>query len=124
MEITKKVIKDWSVWKDRLAMAKEKESELRKVICSKILRNKEKGTVNDILFDIPLKAVAKINRFVDREALRSIWRDLSKKEKACIKFKPELVEKEYKKLPKDSKLHSVIETKPGMPSLEVKKDGD
>ena len=119
--ITKAKVKEWIDLSAQLKEIKEREAELRKEIAEYILEDKKKGAKQGKISIFTLKATGKLNRNIDKPLLQAIWSDLSKEEKQAIKFTPTVVEKEYKTLPADSKLHRCIEEKPGMPSLEIKK---
>lgn len=120
MAITKKKLQDWQKAKDTLAEAKEKEMELRREICSEILGDKLKGTVHLKKFGLDAAAAGKLNTSLDADSLKPIFKKLSPEEKACIKYKPELIAKQYKLLPDDSILHQAVTSKPGTPSLTIK----
>lgn len=117
--ITAKV-KEWLNAKKKLDHYKDNEMSLRKTICSFILGTKTKGSKTDMVGEFKMTATAKLNTVIDKDALKAIWPDLSKQEKACIRFKPELVAANYKKIPANSKLHQVITDKPGAPTLVLK----
>jgi adenylate cyclase len=113
-------VKAWIVQKDKLAAAKIAEGELRAEICEHILAGKIKGAKKGIIGVYVLIATAKLGQKIDKDALKSIWTDLSKAERQAIRFKPELIAKEYKMLGAKSILHQTITSKPGTPGLELK----
>lgn len=113
-------IKTWLVLSKQLSGLKEIELELRNRICEKVLKDTMKGSKTDTIGKFILTATAKTNKKVDKDLLKTLWSDLSKEEKTCFEFNPKLVEKNYKKIEKDSNLHRVIEEKPGTPSLKLK----
>jgi len=119
MEEEKKV-ESWIQWKGKLTEAKEKELLLRKEICEHILEGKIKGSKKGTIGKYILIASAKLNDKLDAELLESIWKELSEKEKACIKYKPNLIAAEYKKVTGAVKLHRCIDSKPGIPTLTLK----
>jgi len=124
MEVTREKMQDWMDAKEALSEAKSKELELRLEICEGILKEKRKGTVHFKRFGLDAAAVAKVNTKVDEKELKEIFPKLSEEEKACIRYKYELVSKEYSKLPDDSIFHQAITTKPGMPGLTIKELGE
>lgn len=113
-------VKDWLEAKEQLAEAKSTELSLRKEICEHILQDKRKGTKKGIIGPYILSATAKLNAKIDKDALKAIWKDLSKDEKKAIRFKPEIAAKEYKKLDERSIIHQTITHTPGTPGLELK----
>ena len=118
--MNEKVVKEWIFTKDKLTQAKEQELKLRKEICEHILQEKIKGSKKGSIGVYVLVASAKLNNKLDAELLESIWKELSEKEKACIKYKPSLIAKEYNSLDGAVKLHRCIDSKPGTPSLTLK----
>ncbi len=114
------LIEEWGEAKTALANSKAAEMELRLKICKHILDGKKKGAKKGVIGKYVLTATAKLGTKVDKDALKSIWPNLSKEERAAIRFKPDVDAKEYKKLDKKSILHQVITSKPGTPSLELK----
>ena len=106
--------------KDQLVEVKEKELELRNEICDLILDGKVKGTSHFKKFGLDAAAVAKENVKIDKDVLKTIFKKLSPQEKACIKYKPELINKEYKNLPENSIFHQAVVTTPGTPALTIK----
>ncbi len=119
-KLTKKKLQEWQEAKDDLQKAKDAEMAARKEICELILKGKQKGVIHFKKFGLDAAATAKLNQKLDAAILKSIFKKLNIKEKACIKYKPELVDKEYKKLPTDSIFHKAVESKPGTPALEIK----
>ena len=117
--VNEKLIKNWLGWKDDLALAKESELELRKKICELILGDKIKGSKKGSIGKYVLTASAKLNMKVDAELLESMWEELSDGEKACIKYKPNLIAAEYKNIDSQAKLHRCIDSKPGKPTLTL-----
>ena len=66
-----------------------------------------------------VKATNKQNVNVDKEALMSVWSELTKEDKAAFNMVPTLSMTALNALPKDSLVHDVVELKPGTPTLEV-----
>lgn len=110
----------WQEVKNIFDLLKTAEMDLRKELCAHILGDKIKGNKTAAIGEKKVTATAKLNTSVDKELLRTIWTNLSADERKAIRFKPEVVAKEYGKIPNNSKLHQAVETKPGMPTLVVK----
>lgn len=119
MPITKKRLLEWQDAKDALDLAKSQELELRNDLCAEILKDKVKGTVHFKKYGLDAAATGKINVTLDAGTFKEIFKKLSATEKACIKYKPELINKAYKDLPEDSILHSAVSEKPGTPSFKL-----
>lgn len=115
------LIKKWARIKNDLALIKQKELELREIICHRILGGTIKGTKTITAGLYTVSASAKLNTKIDNEELCAIWQDLSQLDKDCIEYKPKLIAKNYKGIDEKSKLHRVIITKPGTPTLTLKK---
>lgn len=113
-------VQSWLIAKEELATLKARELDLRNQICEHILDGKIKGTSNKVIGVYSLSAAAKLNNKVEKEELQAMWSDLSPEEKECVKFKPEVVAKNYGKIAADSNLHRVITSKPGTPTLTLK----
>ena len=120
MSITKKQLLEWQKAKGALTDAKEKEMELRLAICEEILRDQQKGVKHFKKFGLDAAATAKLNQKLETDTLKSIFKKLTVEEKACIRYKPELIGKVYKDLPGDSILHSAVVSSPGTPALTLK----
>ena len=113
-------IKEWVILDYRLKNLKKDELKLRKEICELALDGKTKGSKNCTYGQYPITATAKLNSKLDEILLKDMWSNLNEAEKACIKFVPKLVDKEYKNLDEKSNLHRAVENKPGTPSLKLK----
>ncbi len=119
-------LSDWFALKGQVKALQDRESELRREIFDLAFPNApEKGTVRvDIGFGKQLKAVAKLNYTVDREAMAAALQsglDPDVHERV-IRYKPEVSESELFKVadPKTKQLlSSFITSKPGMPSMEI-----
>lgn len=120
--LTEEKVEKWIITKAALDEIKKEEMELRKELCDYILEGNIKGSKKKLIGKYQLTASAKLNSSIDKEVLNTIWEDLSVEEKACFRFDPKLVAKEYKKLsPEYTILHSAIVDKPGAPTLSFKK---
>jgi len=118
--IIEEKVDSWISQKNKLNRAKKYELELRKEICDHILQGKIKGSKKGTIGKYILTASAKLNIKVDAELLESMWEELSEREKACIKYKPNIIAAEYKKLKGGVKLNRCIDSKPGTPTLTLK----
>lgn len=112
------MIQQWLNAKEALNAAQAEERALRIKITSEILGDKIEGSVTTTIDDIKCTAVGVISYKVDEAELDIIKDDLSEEELACIRYKPELNLKNYRKL-KDSILAKAIVAKPGMAQFKV-----
>lgn len=119
LEVTEELVQRWSELQAQLADVKVEEMELRKVISDHILKGKEQGAKKGAVGIYKLTATTKTNVGIDREELQVLWSDLTPAEKACVKFDPKLIAKEYKTLDTKSNLHRAITHKPGSPTLKI-----
>ena len=113
-------VQEWIEAKDALTKAKALELKLRKEICEAMLGDKINGSVSGVIGPYKMSATAKLNTRLDAEALSSEYDNLTSAEKQAIKFKPELIAKEYKKLDPGANLHRYVINKPGTPGLALK----
>lgn len=114
------IVQEWLGAKKALDIAKSRELHLRNAICNEVLQGKLKGVAHQIVDGYDVAATAKLNLSLDKELLDSIWNDLTPLEMESIRFKPELVAKQYNALDGSSKLHLAVTSKPGTPSLAIK----
>jgi len=119
-----KEIAEWLTARNKLKYYKQKESTLRKKICSEILAGKAEGGVTKHKPEGKITATAKINRTLDTAVLDALWEDLAPLDKEAVFYKPTIVMKQYKILGEDSLLHKAVIAKPGMPSLSIKEVQD
>lgn len=116
-----KALEEWMKAKIELEEIKKKEMNLRLVLCKKILKGIVKGSRSENIGEYKVTATAKINTSVDEDALSEIWNDLSNEEKACFKYKPSLILRQYNSLPNEKKrIYSALISKPGTPTLVIK----
>ena len=120
MPITKSKLSAWAEAEAALGRAKATELALRLEICKEVLAGKPKGVAHLIVDGFDVAATAKINTKIDKEVLDTIWPSLSQTEKESVRFKPEIVAKQYGFLDAKSNLHQAVITTPGTPSLEIK----
>lgn len=116
-----KNIELWIQISQQLKNIKKQEGELRRTICTSIFKGAIKaGTYKESDEHFEAKAVYKINTKFDKEALTSIYDDLSEEAQACFKFDPELIMGKLNKLDENDPLWDIITTEPAMPGLEAK----
>lgn len=118
--MTKEMIAKWKRLSATLKTVKRQEMELRKEIAESIL-NGQIGTVNVNMHGFKIKAQQSTRKLVDNEALLSLWSDLSEAEKEAVKWKPEIIERNYKQLSEKDILDSVITMKVNAPTLKIEK---
>lgn len=120
MKISEERLVEWMKVSQKLKELKAEEQALRKELCS-ILFDNQSGEFKTSTETEHLVVVAesKVTRNIDATALTTMLSDLTDQERKAINYKPNLVLREYRKLPEDSKLHSVIIERPAMPTLDV-----
>lgn len=114
-------IMDWTSVQAQLAHLKAREMEMRKDIAAELFPDPDEGTnTYELGKGYKLKLKHTLRRTIDEAVLPSVLERLPHAE-ACIKNKPELVIKQYKKLQGDDLLifEECLITKPGSPSLEL-----
>ena len=119
MKITKQTIMHWLSAKAKLAEFKKRESTLRQKIATMVLGDQQKGVKHEKMFGFKVSPTAKLNQTLDVLGLTENWKKLNAEEKACIRFKPEIINEKLKDLPEDSMLHKFVTYKPGMPELKI-----
>lgn len=108
-----------------LAMWKEREMTLRKVVFADAFPNPVEGTnKHEVMDGWTIKATQPYTRALDQSKVEPILKDLKKQKLGdLIKVKYELSVTDYKKLAEDDPAKAVIDailtTKPGAPSLEL-----
>ena len=113
-----KIYTDWINAKSKLDYWKKKEQELRIKITDPLLKGESIGTHTTIKDQFKIKTTKKVYHAIDNDILTEIWDDLSEDEQQAIKFKPELLLKEYKTIDHET-LDDCITVKPAMPSLTI-----
>lgn len=121
MKLNKTHYQNWINASEQLKYWKEKEMELRLKICDHYLEALPTGTHTFHKSGYIIKPIKKISYNINKEILNNNWDKLSDEEKACVKFTPDLLLTQYKKLDDKSKilLNKAIETKPATPSLSI-----
>lgn len=123
--VTYNDILQWQESVKQLAAIKAKEMLLRKRIFDGIFVNPIEGTMRLRISDNQeLVAVNKISRSIDEAVLSSLIRPFHEKGipvDSLLKYKPELVINEYRKLPDDQRkfFDNALVIKPGSPSMKV-----
>jgi len=113
---------EWKALKHKLEIAKEAEATARLHICNILLAQKVEGQVTTKIDGYKLVAKATLNYTIDKEHLKLIYPGLSDAEKKCLKYVPELVLSEFRKLSDTAILNSAVTAKTGMPQLSVAED--
>lgn len=112
-------IQEWLSIKEEIEELQKKERELRVVIARHVLDGKVEGSRTDVIDGIKLSATGVVSYKLDQAELSIIYDDLSDDEKECVRYKPELNLKNYRKLSADCELSRVITSREGMPQLKV-----
>ncbi len=112
----------WLQMSTDLKKLKEAEMRYRKELCIEIFEGKI-GKMQKIFEFEGYKIVAKnsVSTKLDKEAITTMWDDLTDIEKTAIKWEPFLIAKEYKNVNKNSILQECITVKPSAPTLQVTK---
>lgn len=110
----------WLKAKEKLARVKETELTLRNQIIEQFNPTKKEGSETRIFGGAKTTVKTSINYTVNEAELTMIWDNLSDEEKSAVRFKPDIVAKNYRSLPDSSALRFVVTAKPGQPQVEVK----
>lgn len=125
--VTQADMERWYIVQEQLSKLKNEEQMLRNKIFKGMFTNPVEGTNTVELEDgYALKGKRVINRTVDEAAFKASVEELAKNGIATdriIKFKPELVVKEYRTLTDEQRnlFDCVLIIKDGMPGLEIVK---
>lgn len=126
-KVTQEEMSEWFNLTVELARVKEREMELRKKIFGAYFPMASEG-VNDfpLAGGFVLKGTRKIDRKVDEAMLAAKQNELLEKKipvSSLIKWKPELVTKEYRKLTDADRIifEQILDIKDGAPSVEIVK---
>jgi len=108
--------------KSKLDFWKKKELELRNEILESMSGEKDEGVVTLDEKEFQIKATYVMNRVIIKDVFDSVYNKLSDEEKECIKFKPEVVLKNFRKLEDkgESALLDAVTLKPGQGSIKIK----
>lgn len=125
------LLQRWQAQKLLLENAKAEEMRLRQMLvaqcCAGVAPDHEgKIVVADRSTDNRLEVTFKLNRQVDEPAFLAVMKNLTREERACVRFTPELVMKKLRALEGDSllRVQEFIIAKPGTPSIEFVGDKD
>lgn len=127
MSLTVKKLIEYKEAKQNLIIWKAKEMILRMEICDVLLESAPIGTTNDMLDGWEIKGVKKETISIDKDTIKDLYDDFDEDEMACIKFVPELINKEYKaRMGIDvlNNLEECITIKPATPSLDITEPED
>lgn len=104
-----------------LKALKEREAELRKIICFELLENKPAGLHRFTFQNMKVTAKRVINHVLDQKQVSRLIADMefSQEELDAIRVKYELKLTEYKKLESCPLLEDCITVTDGMPTLEI-----
>jgi len=130
MDARDKLILAWKTAKEELAIAKVAESQLRKLVIESLFpAHKNEGTENhDLGNGYKIKAVFKQTYTLSADDVSGCLEQMAELDEAgkifaecLVKFKPELVISEYKKLPEPYKalIDLILTVTPASPSLEL-----
>lgn len=122
-ELHKKCEK-YRVIANKLREIKAEEMKLRLDICAELLKKAPVGLSKVIDEGLLIKATRKVTYKLDEEELEGIYDDLSDAEMACIKFKPNLILKNYKMLDDAPLLNDLITVQEATPTLDISIIGD
>lgn len=109
---------------NKLREIKAEEMKLRLDICAALLKQAPVGLSKVIDEGLLIKATRKVTYKLDEEELEDIYDDLSDAEMACIKFKPNLILKNYKMLDDAPLLNDLITVQEATPTLDISIIGD
>ena len=125
-KLTQKDIYDFDDAVRGLAKAKRIELELRKKIINHFRYNGSVEGVQHKSFegvDADIAITLKLSRTLDKDALKTLWVDLTEEQKEAIEYKPSLHVKIYKELVENDDagelLNMVIE-KPALATIKLK----
>lgn len=106
----------------KLKFWKAKELTIRNEILEEMAGPKDEGAVSKTVDGLKITATYKMTRNVDEAVLDSIIDKLTDEELECVKFKPTVVLKNYRKLEDEgkSKLLDAVILKPSQGSVSIK----
>ena len=113
---------DYTEAKSKLGFWKKKELEIRNKILKEMECEKDEGVVKKTVGQLLIKATYKLNRKIEKPILDSIYNELSDEEKEAVKYTPEIVMKNYRKLEEkgDSPLLDAVIVTPAQGTIEIK----
>ena len=126
-QVTQQDMERWYTVQEQLSKLKNEEQLLRQKIFKGMFHDPKEGTNSvDLADGFVLKGKRVINRTVDDAAFKASVDELAKNGIATdqiVKYKPELVTSEYRKLTAEqiNLFDTVLIVKDGMPGLEIVK---
>ena len=126
-QVTQQDMERWYTVQEQLSKLKNEEQLLRQKIFKGMFHDPKEGTNSvDLADGFVLKGKRIINRTVDDAAFKASVEELAKNGIATdqiVKYKPELVTSEYRKLTAEqiNLFDTVLIVKDGMPGLEIVK---
>ena len=126
-QVTQQDMERWYTVQEQLSKLKNEEQLLRQKIFKGMFPDPKEGTNSvDLADGFVLKGKRVINRTVDDAAFKASVEELAKNGIATdqiVKYKPELVTSEYRKLTAEqiNLFDTVLIVKDGMPGLEIVK---
>ena len=109
----------WLDSKNLLARYKASELELRNKIIDSFVEDEVEGTLKFNKGEYKITIGLSLNNKLDEPELNIMYDELSDKEKACIKYTPSLIAKEFKTLSGMEKIFEAITIKPRQPTLKI-----
>jgi hypothetical protein len=115
------MLEEYRVLAGELKLLKQKENQMRRDICSILLRGRHVGTHTFALHGFEVKAVRKNNLSFDQELVADLIasEQLTNEELRAIRTKYEVNKRNYDELDDGSALDEAIVSKPAMPTLTV-----
>ena len=126
-QVTQQDMERWYTVQEQLSKLRNEEQLLRQKIFKGMFHDPKEGTNSvDLADGFVLKGKRVINRTVDDAAFKASVEELAKNGIATdqiVKYKPELVTSEYRKLTAEqiNLFDTVLIVKDGMPGLEIVK---
>ena len=126
-QVTQQDMERWYTVQEQLSNLKNEEQLLRQKIFKGMFHDPKEGTNSvDLADGFVLKGKRVINRTVDDAAFKASIEELAKNgipTDQIVKYKPELVTSEYRKLTAEqiNLFDTVLIVKDGMPGLEIVK---
>lgn len=121
MTVDSAVINEWLELKQQIETLSSQERALRIKITEAVLAGKEEGSKTSTIDGIKLTATAVVNYNIDKEELDLIKDSLTDEELACLRYKPEVTLKNFRKLDPERtyQLFRAVSTSKGLPQLKV-----
>lgn len=115
----KDLIKEWHDIKMQLTELQGHERTLRVKIAEAVLDGKKEGSKTEEIEGYKVTATGVLSYNIDKDELAIIEDDLNDEERECLRYKPELILKDYRAL-RGSQLAKVVTVREGIPQLKVK----